>query len=113
VFEYPDGRIEIRADGAALPCIRYDRLSEIDQGVVIENKRLGHALRVPRQVPMERDNRRAAGSPSRTNRGDEVRPNMRPTGTRKPRELTIDDLNGILLGTAEDRAAAVLKTSSR
>jgi hypothetical protein len=27
VFEYPDGRIEIRVNGAALPCVRYDRLS--------------------------------------------------------------------------------------
>ncbi|WP_216675000.1 hypothetical protein [Paraburkholderia elongata] len=30
VFEYPDGRIEIRVNGAALPCVPYDRLSEID-----------------------------------------------------------------------------------
>jgi hypothetical protein len=30
VWEYPDGRIELRADGAALPCTPYDRLSEID-----------------------------------------------------------------------------------
>ncbi|WP_174825345.1 hypothetical protein [Paraburkholderia madseniana] len=80
VYEYPDGRIEIRADGSALPCSRYDRLSEIDQGAVIENKRLGHALRVAQQVQAERDNRRAAGSPSRTNRGDEVRPGSVPPG---------------------------------
>jgi hypothetical protein len=46
VWEYPDGRIEVRADGAALPCVPYDRLAEIDQGAVIEHKRLGHALRV-------------------------------------------------------------------
>jgi hypothetical protein len=32
VWEYPDGRIEVRADGAALPCVPYDRLAEIDQG---------------------------------------------------------------------------------
>jgi len=69
VYEYPDGRIEIRADGGALSCSPYDRLSEIDQGTVIENKRLRHALRVAQQVQAERDNRRAAGSPSRTNRG--------------------------------------------
>jgi hypothetical protein len=36
VYEYPDGRIEIRANGAALPYayVPYDRLSEIDQGTV-------------------------------------------------------------------------------
>jgi len=32
VYEYPDGRIEIRANGAALACRQYDRLSDIDQG---------------------------------------------------------------------------------
>jgi transposase len=32
VFEYPDGRIEIRINGTALPYVEYDRLSEIDQG---------------------------------------------------------------------------------
>jgi hypothetical protein len=113
IYEYPDGCIEIRADGAALPCTRYDRLSEIDQGAVIENKRLGHALRVAQQVQAERDNRRAAGSPSHTNRGEEVRPRVRPTGTRKQRELMTEDLNAIVLRTAELRAGSVLKTPSR
>jgi hypothetical protein len=110
VYEYSDGRIETRADGTALPCTRYDRLSEIDQGAVVEHKRLGHALRVAQQVQAERDNRRAAGSPSRTNRGEEVRPKVRPTGTRKQRELTAGDLNAIVLRTAELRAGSVLKT---
>ena len=27
VWEYPDGRIEVRADGTALPCVPYDRLA--------------------------------------------------------------------------------------
>lgn len=31
VFESPDGRVEIRVNGAALPCVHYDQLSEIDQ----------------------------------------------------------------------------------
>lgn len=34
VYEYPDGRIEVRADGVALPCTPYDRLPEIDQGIL-------------------------------------------------------------------------------
>lgn len=46
VWEYPDGRIEIRADGRVLRCRQYDRLAEIDQGAVVEHKRLGHALQV-------------------------------------------------------------------
>lgn len=113
VFEYPDGRVQIRVNGAALPCVRYDRLSEIDQGAVIEHKRLGHALRVAQQVQAERDNRRAAGSPSRTNQGEAPRPKERKVGTRTQRELTREDLNAVILGTAGTRAGSVLKGSSR
>ncbi|VWD64389.1 integrase [Burkholderia lata] len=32
VWEYPDGRVEIRADGRVLPYRQYGRLAEIDQG---------------------------------------------------------------------------------
>jgi hypothetical protein len=109
VYEYPDGRIEIRADGGALTYRQYDRLSEIDQGAVVDNKRLGHVLEVAQQVQLERDNRRASGSPSRTNRGEPVLPKLRKAGTRKQRELTQADLNGIILRTAERRLAAVGK----
>ncbi|SOZ40887.1 transposase (plasmid) [Cupriavidus neocaledonicus] len=34
VYHYPDGRIEPRANGAALPYTTYDRLSEVDQGAI-------------------------------------------------------------------------------
>jgi hypothetical protein len=112
VYEYPDGRIEIRANGTALTYRQYDRLSEIDQGAVVDNKRLGHVLEIAQQVQQERDNRRIGAAPSRTNRGDEVRPKLRKAGTRKQRELTQTDLNGIILRTAERRAAAVGKPSS-
>jgi transposase len=46
VYEYPAGRIELRADGTALPYASYDRLPEVDQGAIVDNKRLGHALQV-------------------------------------------------------------------
>src|SRR5471030_424899 len=109
VLEYPDGRIEIRANGSALTYRQYDRLSDIDQGAVVDNKRLGHVLEVAQQVQMERDNRRISGSPSRTNQGEPVKPKMRANNTRKQRALTQADLNGIILRTAELRAAAVGK----
>ena len=109
VVEYPDGRIEIRANGSALTYRQYDRLSDIDQGAVVDNKRLGHVLEVAQQVQLERDNRRIAGSPSRTNQGEPVKPKMRANNTRKQRELTQADLNGIILRTAELRVAAVGK----
>ena len=96
VWEYPDGRIEIRADGAALPCTPYDRLAEVDQGAVVEHKRLGHALQVAQALQAQRDDRRASGSPSRANQGVAVRTKERPPGTKKQREFTRDDVNAAL-----------------
>ncbi|MFP4826972.1 ISNCY family transposase [Paraburkholderia sp. BR10879] len=113
VWEYPDGRIELRAGGAALPCIPYDKLSEIDQGAVIEHKRLGHALRVAQALQAQRDNRRVSGSPSRTNRGAAVRKPEPLPGTRKQREVTLEDLNAAVMGTHRNQGGSVLKTPSR
>ncbi|MEM5461927.1 hypothetical protein VSR69_45415, partial [Paraburkholderia phytofirmans] len=42
--------IEIRVNGAALPCVPYDRLSEIDQAAVVDNKRLGHTLQMAQVI---------------------------------------------------------------
>ena len=109
VFEYPDGRIEIRVNGAALAYRQYDRLSEIDQGAVVDNKRLGHALQVAQLVQAERDDRCASGMPSRTNQGMAPRPKERKVGTRTQRELTLEQLNAAVLSTARERAAAVGK----
>ena len=69
VYEYPDGRIEVRANGAALPYITYDRLPEIDRGAVVENKRLGHVLQVAQHLQEQRDSRRGLKAPARTNQG--------------------------------------------
>jgi len=113
VFEYPDGRIEIRVNGAALPCVPYDRLSEIDQAAVVDNKRLGHTLQLAQVIQAQRDDRRASGTPSRTNQGEAPRPKERKVGTRNQRELTQEGLNAVILATAGTRVGSVLKTPSR
>jgi hypothetical protein len=114
VWEYPDGRIEVRADGAALPCVPYDRLAEIDQGAVIEHKRLGHALQVAQALQAQRDDRRASGSPSRTNRGEAVRPGRRPPGTKKQREFTKADVDGVIMQLAQpDQPKQIRKPGRR
>ena len=69
VYEYPDGRIEVRANGAALPYTIYDRLSDVDQGAIVDNKRLGHVLQVAQLVQEQRDSRRGRSAPARTNQG--------------------------------------------
>ena len=71
VFEYPDGRIELRADGLSLKYVRFDKLP-IDAGAVVENKRLGHALRVA-QLLSRNAMIGAPGMPSRTNSGAKPR----------------------------------------
>lgn len=44
VWHYPDGRKEVRLNGTALPYSTYDRLPEIDQAAIVDNKRLGRTL---------------------------------------------------------------------
>jgi len=96
VWEYPDGRIELRADGRALPYREYDKLTEVDAGAIVEHKRLSHALQVAQSMQAQRDSRRIATAPSRTNLGAEVRSPERTPGTKKQRELTQKDLNQII-----------------
>uniref|UniRef100_UPI002AB736BB ISNCY family transposase n=1 Tax=Paraburkholderia guartelaensis TaxID=2546446 RepID=UPI002AB736BB len=100
VWEYPDGRLEIRADGIVLPCVPYDKLADIDQGAVVEHKRLGHALQVAQAIQAQRDNRRVSGSPSRTHRGAAVRKPEPVPGTKKQRAFTQADLNETVLQLA-------------
>lgn len=92
VYEYPDGRIEVRADGFALPYVTYDRLSEIDQGAIVENKRLGHVLRVAQVVQQQRDNRGSRSAPARTNQGKAAVKLKAIPGTKAQRELSEDDI---------------------
>jgi hypothetical protein len=59
------GKIEIRAAGVKVPYSTYDKLGAIDQGAIVENKRLSHALRISGLVQAERDNQYYAGVTSR------------------------------------------------
>jgi hypothetical protein len=93
VFEYPDGRIELRADGLILAHIRYDKLPFIDAGAIVENKRLGHALKVAQLIQAQRDDRRCGGTPSRTNSGAKPRLARAEVGKKRPSKFTLDDLD--------------------
>ncbi|WP_233863292.1 ISNCY family transposase [Paraburkholderia adhaesiva] len=101
VWEYPDGRIELRAQARVLPYREYDRLTGVDQGAVIEHKRLAHALQVAQALQAQRDNRRASGSPSRTNQGEPVRAKARVPGTKKQREFTQADMDAVIVKLAQ------------
>ncbi len=89
VYHYPDGRIEPRANGIALPYTTYDKLSEIDQGAIVDNKRLGHVLQMAQYVQEKRDNRRSQSVP--TTDGT-PRKRGRPPGKKAQRSLDQNDM---------------------
>ena len=108
VWEYPDGRIELRAHGEALPYRQYDKLAEVDAGALVEHKHLGHALRVAQALQAQRDDRRM-GAPSRMNQGLAVRKPARAPGTKKPRELTQADVEQAIAQLAEQHVPALIQ----
>ena len=91
IYEYPDGRIEVRSKGHALAYRLYDKLSEVDQGEIVENKRLGHVLQIAQLVQDKRDNRRRS-VPSRTNQGYPVVKIKPAAGTKSQRQLDANDI---------------------
>jgi hypothetical protein len=46
-------------------------------------------------------NHTASGSPSRTNRGEAVQPDQRKSGTKKQREFTQADVDGVIVQLAQ------------
>jgi hypothetical protein len=74
----------------------YDKLGAIDQGAIVENKRLGHTVRLSSIVQANRDNRSCAG-PSTAHRIDGKHvPRKRAAGSKTQRELNEKDLSSAL-----------------
>jgi len=96
VAEYPGGHIELRANGQALPYTTYDRLPIVDQGAIVENKRLGHVLQVAQVMQQQRDSRRGRSAPSRAHRGDGAIQLKPCPGTKAQRQLDAQDLEQAL-----------------
>ncbi|MFS8981605.1 ISNCY family transposase [Cupriavidus necator] len=89
VYHYPDGRIEPRANGTALPFTTYDKLSEVNQGAIVDNKRLGHVLQLAQYVQEKRDNTRSRSL--HTTEGP-PRKRGRPLGKKSQRSLDQSDM---------------------
>ena len=56
VYDFPDGRIEVRHQGLALPYRTYrtfDRITRVEQGAIVENKRLSEVLDMCRAMQAE------------------------------------------------------------
>jgi hypothetical protein len=101
VYDYPDGRIELRADSIVgpLPYTIYDRLSDVDQGAIVENKRLGHVLQIAALVQEQRDNRRSRSGPSRAHSGQATVPLKPLPGKKAQRQLVQTDLEQAIMKT--------------
>jgi hypothetical protein len=98
VAEYPDGRIELWADGTALPYAVFDPRETIRQGDIVEHKRLGHVLGIAAKVQALREDRQTAG-PSRTMSGREATA-MKPTpGSKRKRQINRLDLERAIAST--------------
>jgi len=65
VFDYPDGRFKIRYEGRELPYSVFDRLSQIRQADIVNNKRLGGTLAMAREAQLGSNERRSKSCPSR------------------------------------------------
>lgn len=50
VCEYPDGRLEIRHEGTALPYRVFDKLRRVNQAAIVDHKQLGAVLAVAREM---------------------------------------------------------------
>ena len=68
VCEFPDGRIEIRHDGQALPYRVFDKMQRVNQAAVVDNKHLDAALAMARllQETAPHHRKRNNNEPART-----------------------------------------------
>jgi len=92
VFQFPDGRVELRVSGAAIPYSVYDKLGTVDQGTIVDKKRLGHVLQIVQQVQSKRDDR-VVRAPSTAHRAHGTMvPRHQLAGTKRQRQLAPADV---------------------
>ena len=71
VVDYPDGRLSIRYKGVELAYRTFDKLRQVDQGAIADNKRLGPILAMIRDEQQRREpQRRSAKAPRRRDQRD-------------------------------------------
>jgi hypothetical protein len=72
VFDYPDGRFEIKHNGLSLPYRIYDKLRQVDQAAIVENKRLGPILAYAAERQKELGIKRSHKAPRRQGQGKSI-----------------------------------------
>lgn len=74
IYDYPDGRLEIRHDGVSLPYRVFDKLRRVHQASIVDGQRLGAALEMARQMQVINPHRREGSKcvPSRRSQGENL-----------------------------------------
>src|SRR5438094_2039463 len=72
VFDYPDGRLSVRHKGIELAYRTFDKIRQIDQGAIVDNKRLGSVLAMIRDEQLRRGPERRSGQRRRDQRDARV-----------------------------------------
>ncbi|MBV8505355.1 MAG: ISNCY family transposase [Alphaproteobacteria bacterium] len=69
VFDYPDGRLSIRRNGVELAYRTFDKMRQVEQGAIVDNKHLGAVLAMIRDEQLRRGPARRDG-PRRRDQSD-------------------------------------------
>jgi hypothetical protein len=68
VVDYPDGRLSIRYGDVEPACRTFDKVRQVDQGAIADNKRLGSVLAMIRDEQLRRGPERLSGPRRRDQR---------------------------------------------
>ena len=87
--------MEIRCEGRLLPCSPFDKNRCVNQGAVVENKRLGAALSVIQASQLERDEVRLASKKLTLREKDRIAAARITAGTLPPEPPAADGLSEV------------------
>jgi hypothetical protein len=75
VYDFPDGRLEVRWKGQPLPYSAFDKLQRVSHAAIVENKRLGEVLAwIKEQQDRQPGLNTIPGGPRRSSHGHSKEP---------------------------------------
>ncbi|MGO4339700.1 helix-turn-helix domain-containing protein [Labrys sp. KB_33_2] len=72
IYDYPDGHFAIKHQGRSLPYKVFDKLQQVDQAAIVENKRLGQILAMIAEQQKQMDMKRSNKAPRRRGQGQSM-----------------------------------------
>ncbi len=89
VCEYPDGRLEIQHEGHVLPYRQFDKMRQVNQPAIVENKHLDAALMLAKQMQaiMPHHRKRNNDAPARRDQSMHIFPEPEPPAKIDRRRL--------------------------